>query len=76
MYNNFIEQLINLRNKDKVQLQRKAGLVFAVTKILNNIRENWDRLNLQAFSHQDTNLLVLVDTTNKNKAISNTIKCF
>lgn len=76
MYNNFTEQLINLRNKDKVQLQRKAGLVFAVTKILNNIRENWDRLNLQAFSHQDTNLLVLVDTTNKNKAISNTIKCF
>lgn len=76
MCNNFTEQLINLRNKDKVQLQRKAGLVFAVTKILNNIRENWDRLNLQAFSHQDTNLLVLVDTTNKNKAISNTIKCF
>jgi hypothetical protein len=76
MYNNFIEQLINLRNKDRVQLQRKAGLAFAVTKILNNIRENWDKLNLQAFSHQDTNLLVLVDTTNKNKAISNTIKCF
>ena len=76
MCNNFTEQLINLRNKDKVQLQRKAGLVFAVTKILNNIRENWDRLNLQAFSHQDTNLLVLVDTTNKNKAISNIIKCF
>ena len=76
MCNNFTEQLINLRNKDKVQLQRKAGLVFAVTKILNNIRENWDKLNLQAFSHQDTNLLVLVDTTNKNKAISNTIKCF
>ena len=76
MYNNFIEQLINLRNKDRVQLQRKAGLAFAVTKILNNIRENWDKLNLQAFSHQDTNLLVLVDTTNKNKAISNIIKCF